>query len=118
MRAGGRVGVGSHGQFQGLGFHWELWALQSGGLTEMEALRAATIGGAEIIGISSDIGSIEFGKLADFVILDEDPLDDIRNTNEIKYVVKNGRLYNAETMDQIWPKKEKLKELWWWNDGP
>ena len=46
------------------------------------------------------------------------PLEDIRNTNDIKYVVKNGRLYNAETMDQIWPKKEKLKELWWWNDGP
>lgn len=118
MRAGGRVGVGSHGQFQGLGFHWELWALQSGGMTEMEALRAATIGGAEIIGIASDVGSIEFGKLADFIILNEDPLDDIRNTNEIKYVVKNGRLYDGETMDQIWPKKEKLKEFWWWDDVP
>ena len=118
IRAGGRVGVGSHGQLQGLGFHWELWALHSGGLTEMEALRAATIGGAEIIGISSDIGSIEVGKLADFIVLNEDPLEDIRNTNDIKYVIKNGRLYNAETMDQLWPKKEKLKELWWWNDGP
>jgi len=118
IRAGGRVGVGSHGQLQGLGFHWELWALHSGGLTEMEALRAATIGGAEIIGISSDIGSIEVGKLADFIVLNKDPLEDIRNTNDIKYVIKNGRLYNAETMDQLWPKKEKLKELWWWNDGP
>ena len=116
IRAGGRVGVGSHGQLQGLGFHWELWALHSGGLTEMEALRAATIGGAEIIGISSDIGSLEVGKLADFIILNEDPLEDIKNTNDIKYVVKNGRLYNAEMMDQIWPKKEKLSELWWWNN--
>ena len=87
-------------------------------MTEMEALRAATIGGAEIIGIASDVGSIEFGKLADFIILNEDPLDDIRNTNEIKYVVKNGRLYDGETMDQIWPKKEKLKEFWWWDDVP
>ena len=118
IRAGGRVGVGSHGQFQGLGYHWELWALHSGGLTEMEALSAATIEGAKIIGVSDDIGSIEVGKLADLVILNRDPLENIKNTNSIEYVVKNGVLYNADTMDEIWPVKRALTPLWWWEDGP
>jgi hypothetical protein len=118
IRAGGRVGVGSHGQFQGLGYHWELWALHSGGLTELEALQAATIEGAKIIGVSDDIGSIEVGKLADLVILNKDPLESIRNTNSIEYVVKNGVLYQSDTMDEIWPNKTKLEPLWWWNDGP
>ena len=118
IRAGGRVGVGSHGQFQGLGYHWELWALHSGGLTELEALQAATIEGAKIIGVSDDIGSIEVGKLADLVILNKNPLESIRNTNSIEYVVKNGVLYQSDTMDEIWPNKTKLEPLWWWNDGP
>ena len=118
IRAGGRVGVGSHGQLQGLGYHWELWALHSGGLTEMEALSAATIEGAKIIGVSDDIGSIEVGKLADLVILNRDPLENIKNTNSIEYVVKNGVLYNADTMDEIWPVKRALTPLWWWGDGP
>ena len=67
IRAGGRVGVGAHGQLQGLGYHWELWALHSGGLTEVEALRSATLMGAEIIGLGQDLGSLEVGKLADLV---------------------------------------------------
>ena len=103
VRAGGRVGVGSHGQLQGLGFHWELWALSAGGFTNFEALRAATRHGAEMLGLSEDLGSIEEGKLADFVVLNSNPYDDIRATNDIEFVILNGVVRNAENLAQIWP---------------
>ncbi|MBA2301605.1 MAG: amidohydrolase family protein, partial [Acidobacteria bacterium] len=118
QRAGGLVGVGGHGQLQGLGYHWEMWGLAMGGMTPREVLRAATIDGARIIGFDQDLGSLEAGKLADLVVLDRNPLDDIRNTNTVRYVMKNGELYDGDTLDQVWPVQQKLPSFWWWNAAP
>jgi hypothetical protein len=116
QRAGGLVGVGGHGQLQGLGYHWEMWALEMGGMTPAEVLKAATADGAHIIGLGEDLGTIEVGKLADLVILDANPLDDIRNTSAIRYVVKNGEVFEADTLKKIWPEEKEIPPFWWWED--
>lgn len=117
VRAGGRVGVGGHGQLQGLGWHWELWALARG-LDHWEALTAATRHGAEIIGVDQDLGTLEPGKLADLVVLRENPLEDIRASATLDYVMKNGELFAADTLEQVYPVERPLPEPWWRNDGP
>jgi len=110
---GARAGIGSHGQLQGLGYHWELQAFASGGLAPHDVLRAATIYGAEAIGLGKDLGTVEVGKLADILVLDDDPLADIRNTQSLHYVMKNGRLYNADTLDEVWPRQRTLPTPLW-----
>ncbi|MGH7506497.1 MAG: amidohydrolase family protein, partial [Longimicrobiales bacterium] len=116
--AGGRVGLGSHGEVQGIGAHWELWMMASGGMDPHDALRIATLNGADAIGLSGDIGSLEVGKLADLQILDANPLDDLANTTSIRYVMKNGRLYEAATLAEVWPRQRTLPEQWWWRLEP
>jgi imidazolonepropionase-like amidohydrolase len=113
-----RVGVGSHGQLQGLGYHWELWAMGSGGASPHDILRAATILGAEAIGFGKDLGSIEPGKLADLLVFDADPLADLRHSVGIRYVMKNGRLYEGETLDEVWPRQRPLPTPPWRNQAP
>lgn len=117
QRAGGLVGVGGHGELQGLGYHWEMWAFAMGGMTPAEILRAATIDGAHIIGINQDLGSLETGKLADLIVLDANPLENIRNTNSIRWVMKNGELYEGDTLNQIWPEQKELTPFWWWDES-
>jgi len=106
-REGVGVQVGAHGQREGLGAHWEIWMLTQGGMTPMEALRAATINGARYLGLDKDLGSLEPGKLADLVVLDANPLQDIHNSDDISIVVQNGRVYDSMTLDQIAPDKVK-----------
>jgi len=100
---GGKVTLGAHGQLQGLGPHWELWGLTQGGISNHEALRAATLSGAWELGMDKDLGSLEVGKLADVVVMDRNPLEKIQNSDSIHWVVKNGEVFDGHTMAQVWP---------------
>jgi imidazolonepropionase-like amidohydrolase len=110
---GTRVNMGSHGQLQGLGAHWEMWMLAQGGMAPMDVLRCATINGASYLGMDKEIGSLEPGKLADLIVMDENPLDDIRNTDKIKYVMINGRLYDSDSMNEIGNREKPRLHFWW-----
>lgn len=118
VKQGGLAGIGSHGQLQGLGYHWELWSVASGDMSNLDAMRVATILGAESLGLDKELGSIEAGKLADLVIMDKNPLENIRNTNTITHVVKNGRVYDGNTLDEILPTPRKLDVSSWTKEAP
>lgn len=110
---GTKVNLGSHGQIQGLGAHWELWMLAQGGMTPMQVIRCATLNGAAYLGMDKEIGSLEPGKLADLVVMNENPLDDIRNSEKIKYVMVNGRLYDSDSMNEIGNHEKPRLHFWW-----
>jgi len=110
--AGININLGSHGQLQGLGAHWELWMLAQGGMTNMQALRCATLNGAKHLGMDKEIGSLAPGKLADLVILDKNPLENIRHSETIRYVMVNGRLYDADTLNEIGNYDRKRDKFW------
>lgn len=111
--AGVKVNVGGHGQLQGLGAHWEMWALSQGGMDPMDVLRCATTFGAHYIGLDDELGTVETGKVADLVVLAADPRDDIRNTNSVRWVVKNGELFDADTMDRLHPEATPRAPFVW-----
>ncbi len=113
MKAGTKVQLGAHGQLHGLGAHWEMWMFVQGGFSPLEAIRASTLWGADYIGMTKDIGSLEVGKLADFIIMDKNPLEDIRNSEAIAMVVANGRVFDANTMDEVGNQQRKREQFFW-----
>jgi imidazolonepropionase-like amidohydrolase len=118
QRAGGIVGVGSHGELPGLGYHLELQALARGGMTPGEVLYAATMGSSKTIGRDAEFGSLEPGKFADLLIMSKNPLTSIENTLSLEEVMKNGRLYNANTLAEQWPRQRAPAPLWFQTEQP
>jgi imidazolonepropionase-like amidohydrolase/Tol biopolymer transport system component len=116
--AGVRIQVGGHGQLQGLSPNWEIWMLTQGGFTPWEALRAATIDGADSLGFGSQLGSIEPGKKADLVVLNSNPLETIRSTIDTRYVMVGGRLFDVDAdMAEIGGRNAKAPEFYWQRHG-
>jgi len=111
--AGVEVNLGAHGQREGLAAHWELWMLVQGGMTPHEALRAGTINGARTLGLDRDIGSLEVGKLADLIVLEKNPLANIRHSEHIRYTMVNGRLLDARTLAELGHRPRQRAPFYW-----
>jgi imidazolonepropionase-like amidohydrolase/Tol biopolymer transport system component len=111
--AGVSVQVGAHGQREGLAAHWEMWMFVQGGMTPHQALRAGTLDGARYIGLDRDLGSLETGKLADLFVVEGNPLQDIRLSDRVRYTMAGGRLFDARTMDELWPSARKRPPGFW-----
>lgn len=108
---GVKVQIGAHGQREGLGAHWEMWMFAQGGMTPLEVIRTGTIDSAAYIGMEEHIGSLEVGKLADLVVLDVDPIKSIYETDKVDMVMKNGRLYDSQTMNEIGNHPKKREKM-------
>ena len=110
---GVQVNIGAHGQQDGIGAHWEIWSFAKGGWSPLKALQAATIMPAKTLGLDKDLGSLEVGKLADLVVMDANPLDNIRNTEKIAKVMLGGRLYDAATLNEEVTGTRRRAAYWW-----
>ncbi len=113
MERGVLVNIGAHGQREGLASHWEIWGFVMGGMSPMQALATATVNPARYLGLDGDIGSIESGKLADLLVVDGNPLEDIRTTDDVAYVVLNGRIYQGGTLQEIVTGERSLQPFYW-----
>ncbi|MFT6045031.1 MAG: imidazolonepropionase-like amidohydrolase [Arenicella sp.] len=112
-KRGVMVSIGAHCQQQGLATHREMWSFVRGGFSAIEALQAATIVPARHLGFDQDLGSLEVGKLADSLVMDTNPLEEITNTDKVSMVMINGRLYEAATMNEVYSSDNKLPAYFW-----
>jgi Tol biopolymer transport system component/imidazolonepropionase-like amidohydrolase len=103
---------GGHYQQPGISTHWHLW-IATEALAPLEAIRVATLGGAEMLGMDADLGSIDVGKLADLVVLNADPLENIHNSTDLALVMRGGVLYDADTLDEVWPRQRPFGGYPW-----
>lgn len=113
---GGHGALGAHGEHHGLDAHWEIW-MGASALGPLGALRVASLDGATFLGAQEDIGSIRAGKLADLIVLNSNPLENIRNTTDMLYVMKGGILYEADTLDELWPRERPFGPYYWVDDA-
>jgi imidazolonepropionase-like amidohydrolase len=113
MERGVTVNIGAHGQREGLGTHWEIWSFAMGGMPPLQALETATRNPARYLGMERDLGSVERGKLADLLVLDGNPQSDIRVTDDIAYVIQNGRVFEAGSLDEVISGDSRLAPLYW-----
>ena len=111
-----KVNAGGHGQREGLAMHWEMWMMAQGGMTPLQALRTATISPAQTLGLDDQLGSIKVGKLADLIVVDGDISQDIRLSDKVQYTMVNGRLYNAETMNEVGNYDNKRAKFYFENE--
>ena len=111
-QAGVPVQLGAHGQREGLAAHWEMWMFEQGGMSPHRALIAGAINGARYIGMEADLGSLEAGKLADLIVLDENPLENLRSSERVRYVMVGGRIFDALSMNEIAGEKLQRKPFW------
>src|SRR5262249_46657494 len=113
VAAGGLAPIGAHGQQHGIGSHWDTW-IYAEAMAPMGALESATLHGAKFLGMDRDLGSLAVGKLGDLVVLNGDPLQNIRETANIRYVMKAGVLYDADSLDELWPRERKFGDYYWY----
>ena len=106
------VNAGGHGQREGLAMHWEMWMMAQGGMSPLQAIRTATISPAKSLGLDKDLGSLTVGKLADMIVIDGDITKNIRLSDKVTYTMINGRLYNADTMNEIGNYDNKRKKFY------
>jgi len=104
--------IGAHGQRESLGAHWEIWMFAQGGMSPLEALKTATINPAKTFGMDHQLGSVETGKLADLIVIDGDPLKDIRQSDRVQYTMVNGRLFDAASMQELTNSKQQRQPFW------
>lgn len=111
--AGVGVQIGAHGQREGLASHWELWMLVQGGMTPHRALMSGTRDGARYLGMDADLGTLEAGKLADLMVVEGNPLEDIRRSDQVVYTIVGGVVYAADSMNEVWPAASTRAPLYW-----
>ena len=110
---GGLVQAGGHGQLNGICTHWEMWSFVQGGMTPMQSLRCGTLNGAKYVGLDTDIGTLEVGKLADILVMEAgaDPTKQIRDSERIQLTIANGRIFDAQTMTEL--NTQQTPEFFW-----